>query len=86
MSQKVFWEYIVKYGKCLSDLKYCPYGVLQGSRVSPVLFLTYINDIAECLDCAKYRLYANDINIFVDPKTFSDLYNLGNKAVALYNE
>ena len=31
-------------------------------------------------------VYADDTNIFVDSRTVSDLYVLGNQAVALYNE
>ena len=37
-------------------------------------------------DCAKYVLYVDDTSIFVDSKTMSDLYVLGNQPVSSYNE
>ena len=61
-----------------------PYGVPQGSRVSPVLFLICINDVAKCIGCGKCLLCGDDTNIFVESKTFSVLCGRANQAVALY--
>ena len=42
-------------------------GVVQGSGIGPLMFLIFINELAEVLDRAgvKVRLFADDVKVYV---------------------
>lgn len=39
-------------------------GIFQGSKLTPMLFALYINDITECIEHSSYHLYADDLQIY----------------------
>ena len=53
-------------------------GVPQGSIIGPTLFLTYINDIANCVKYSQFLLFADDTKLFKEIKTFGDCLLLQN--------
>ena len=50
----------------------------QGSNLSPLLFLVYINDLPNCLTSASPRIFADDTNITFTASTMTDLENAVN--------
>ena len=46
------------------DKKQIVCGVPQGSILGPILFLLYINDLANISNKLKFILYADDTNVF----------------------
>ena len=53
-------------------------GVLQGSNVGPLLFLTYVHDLSNCL-VPRYSMFADDTNITATGQTVQELQtNLNN--------
>lgn len=47
----------------LSEPRVVSCGIPQGSNLGTLLFLTYINDLPNCLSTATSRMYADDTNI-----------------------
>ena len=58
-------EQVCTINSTTSSLKKINCGVPQGSILGPLLFLLYINDLADCLDKATPCLYADDTQIFL---------------------
>ena len=48
----------------VSDWTYITAGVLQGSKLGPLLFLIYINDIVHDIEY-NIRLFADDTSLFI---------------------
>ena len=65
----------VQIGDIKSDLLNINCGVPQGSVLGPLLFLIYVNDIANCNPHGFIRLFADDTNGFIENNNVDDLYN-----------
>ena len=65
------FQYVTLDGVC-SDLLPISIGVPQGSVLGPLLFIVYINDIANCVSDSNkslFILFADDTYIFIRAKT-----------------
>jgi len=52
-------------------------GVIQGSCIGPLLFILYVNDIADLFDNGYLcKLYADDLKLYTSVSTVVDLENV----------
>ena len=63
----------VRIGSCLSDKSVVNIGVPQGSSLSPVLFLMYINDMVNLSNNFNVLLFADDTTLSTSGSNFSQL-------------
>jgi hypothetical protein len=66
-----------RVGRRLSDAKYLTSGVIQGSCLGPLLFLVYVNEIANIFDnTVEAKLYADDVKLYSCIDTVLDEFRL----------
>ena len=66
-------EQCVQVNNSTSDLQKITHGVPQGSILGPLLFLLYINDIANSSALLSFYLFADDTAIFFSAKCVKEL-------------
>ena len=71
----------VHYYNVKSNLASVRYGVSQGSVLGPLLFLLYLNDIANTTPNGDFVLYADDTNIFVAGNSKEAAYEKANEVL-----
>jgi len=56
-------------------------GVIQGSGIGPLMFLVFVNQLAEILDSAgvKIKLFADDVKVYVQIVSNHNAYKLQNE-------
>ena len=67
---------IVKYNQVRSKEMTIKSGVPQGSRLGPILFQLYINDIEHCSELLAFILFADDTNIFYSNSCLKSLNSI----------
>ena len=71
----------VEFNGTLSKRDKITCGVPQGSVLGPLLFLLYINDLANVSDVIRFILFADDSNIFFHSKNPDDLIDMANTEI-----
>ena len=71
-----------------SELESISCAVPQGSVLSPLLFLIYINDIQYAISSnyTKVKLFADDTNLFLRNRDPAQLFHLANTCMAQLHE
>ena len=75
-------EQCVQINEAVSNMEKIKHGVPQGSILGPLLFLLYINDIANCSSVLSFYLFADDTTIFFSHKNFQTLQQTINDELA----
>ena len=70
----------------LSPLGHIAYGVPQGSNLGPLLFLLYINDLANVSTTLHFILFADDTNIFYSNRSCTSLMEIVNNELTLISK
>jgi len=73
-------QYTVVAG-AVSSLAKITCGVPQGSVLGPLLFLLYVNDIANAVPDQNIKLFADDTNLFIASKNPDHLNTIANDAI-----
>ena len=75
----------VQIGDIKSSLLPINCGVPQGSVLSPLMFLIYVNDIATKCPYGMIRLFADDTNIFIEHTDFNSLMGNAKEIITYLN-
>ena len=75
----------VVVGDDKSSFSPIPIGVPQGSNLGPLLFLMFINDIAELKVRGQLRLFADDTSVFYENARLESLQNFTRQDIVLLN-
>ena len=73
----------IRHSNCLSSPQEVLSGVPQGSKLGPLLFILYINDLAQCIKHALLLLYADDCKLVMQINSPFDSFKLQTDLTAL---
>lgn len=76
----------VSVGRSCSPLTNVALGVPQGSKLGPLLFLLYINDMSKVSNMLSFVPFADDTTIFVTGKSIHNLVDLVNREIVKVDE
>ncbi len=71
----------VRIGKSDSEMLTMTCGVPQGSTLGPLLFLIYINDMPSCSNKLRFRIFADDTNVFYSNTSIDEVENVMNMEI-----
>ena len=78
-------QQFVQIHKTKSDIKPVVCGIPQGSILGPLLFILYINDLAEVSDTLHTILFADDTTVTIEGKNEAELINIINTELQKLN-
>jgi len=67
---------------CSSEIKTISCGIPQGTVLGPLLFILYINDIANSVNNSHIKLFADDSNLFVISNNLNNLFITANNELS----
>lgn len=68
-------QFVTLQSKFQSDTMNIDFGVIQGSTLGPVLFLTYINNICKVQTSGRIFLFADDAALLVTGDNWNEVYS-----------
>lgn len=74
----------VKFLDHTSTPQQIKYGIPQGSVLGPILFLMYVNDLANIFTNIKTILFADDATLYITGKDPSDIIDIANTELKIF--
>ena len=75
---------VVRFDNVLSPLKQINVGLPQGSLLSPLLSILYVNDLPYLSDLFSLTLFADDATLFLEDSNYDSLIRSCNSGLELF--